>query len=259
MPAQPRPPGDPLHVRAKKHLGAAPGGGSRAQRYEVIENGKTYVVKLKGNPGQGIRVLFNEYVSGRLGELIGVPFGEHALVSVPDALYPSNLGQKVPGIQVGTEEFKEGQTDLTQLRNARNFNEFPSVLVFDTFIARRDSRQYLVYPSSGDPNSPRDMGAIYDQRYAFTGEPNWSAASLSNNQNCTANNGLHLKQSFPGISAYEPSIRRVEALSEEDIRKIIDEGPLTEWQISQQEANALAQWLNERKRLVRAAIDSHLR
>ena len=88
MNAQPFPAsGNALIYHATKHIGRAPGGGSGAQLYEVAENDNTYVVKLKGTQ-QGIRNLFNEYVSGRLGELIGVPFGEHVQVEVLDCLYP---------------------------------------------------------------------------------------------------------------------------------------------------------------------------
>jgi len=81
----PNPPGTPLVLDATQHLGRASGGGSGAQLYKVAGDNATYVVKLKGT-NQGIRVLFNEYVSGRIGEIMGVPFGLHALVRVTEAL-----------------------------------------------------------------------------------------------------------------------------------------------------------------------------
>jgi hypothetical protein len=83
-------------------VSAAPGGGSGAQIYEVTENASQYIVKFKGN-NQGVRVLFNEYVSGRIGEFIGVPFGDHALIEVSDALHPPNGTQYITARMLGIQ------------------------------------------------------------------------------------------------------------------------------------------------------------
>ena len=263
MNAQPFPaPGNTLIYHATKHIGRAPGGGSGAQLYEVAENDNTYVVKLKGTQ-QGIRILFNEYVSGRLGELIGVPFGEHVQVEVLDSLYPPpgepNIRAREPGIQFGTLYYEHAQTDLAQLKQARNFDSFPSVLVFDTFIERGNRRQYLVYPSTGQADGVKDLGAVFDQGYAFTGAPQ-RADQLQTVQNCVANNGnLPMKQWFPTIDAYEPCLKRVEALSTDEIRNIIHEPPLADWQVSGEEVDALVEWLDRRKSLVQQAIENYLR
>lgn len=257
------PPGNTPILHASKHLGRAPGGGSGAQLYQVAENDNIYLIKLKGN-NQGIRVLFNEYVSGRLGELMGVPFGEHVLVEVSDAVHPvaaaAGVRTREPGTQFGTLYFENAQSDLAQLRQAQNFDRFPSVLVFDTFIARGNSRQYAVYPSNKQSDGAKDMGTIFDQGFAFTGTPNWDVAGLQGPQNCTANNGnLPLRQWFPTLDAYEPYIRYVEQLSGDEIGQIVHEPPLTEWQVSEEEADAVVDWLDSRKMLVREAIETFLR
>jgi hypothetical protein len=165
-------PGHPLLLTASQHLGRAPGGGSGAQLYQTTKELQTHVVKLQGTQ-QGIRVLFNEYVAGRIGEMIGVPFGQHALVQVPEPLLPApgepNLVARWPGTQYGTVYFGNAQSDLNQLRQSTNCREFASVLVFDTFIARGNGRRFLVYPSSGQANSPRDLSVIMDQGFAFSG------------------------------------------------------------------------------------------
>ncbi len=198
----PRPAGVPLQLTAKEHLGEAPGGSSGAQLYRVVENADTYVVKFKGS-AQGIRILFNEYVSGRLGELIDVPFGDHALVEVRDSLHPPNgtrnIAQRLPGTQFGTTFYENGQTDLQQLKRARNFtSHFPGVIVFDTFIDRGDSRQ----------------------------------------------------------SAF---INAVEQLTDGQIRAIVGEAPLQQWQVPDADANAIIDWLIQRRGQVRAAIEQLVR
>jgi hypothetical protein len=242
-------------------MGRAPGGGSGAQLYRVAENNDTYVVKLKGSQ-QGIRVLVNEYVAGRIGEIMGVPFGQHVLIEIPDSLLPPhgepNLPQSLPGVQFGTTYFENAQSDLTALRQAQNFNQFPSVVVFDTFIALGNGRQHLVYPGPHSQNGARDTGAIFDQGYAFGATPNWSSASLAANQNCSALDTLNLKTNFPTIAAYEPYIQMVEGLGEAQLQAIIVEIPLAEWQVTPDEANALVAWLDHRKGLVRTAIQGHL-
>lgn len=257
-----RPAGNPLTHNATQHLGRAPGGGSGAQLYKVAEDDCIYVVKLKGS-AQGIRILFNEYVSGRIGEIIGVPFGPHAIVVVPEALLPAagepNINARMPGAQFGTEYFEHGQADLLQLRQAGNFPEFASVVVFDTFIARGNGRQYLVYPSSGTPDGARDTGAIFDQGFSFTGTPNWTVAALNADHNCVANNGLGLKNHLRSITAYDPYIGRVESLTAGDLEAIVREAPLAEWQVSEEEVQAVAAWLERRKGLVRSAIRDYLR
>src|SRR5258708_5514404 len=199
----PRPAGVPLQLTAKEHLGEAPGGSSGAQLYRVVENADTYVVKFKGS-AQGIRILFNEYVSGRLGELIDVPFGDHALVEVRDSLHPPNgtrnIAQRLPGTQFGTTFYENGQTDLQQLKRARNFtSHFPGVIVFDTFIDRGASRQYVVYPGPQSQNGERDTGIIFDQGHALTRAPA-----------CVSNDFLGLRPDLNRMANYAAIINAVE-------------------------------------------------
>lgn len=248
-------------MTATQHLGPMRDGGSGAQLYKVAECEDEFVVKLKGTK-QGIRVLYNEYVAGRIGELIGVPFGEHVLVQVSDALHPppgGNVPKLISGTQFGTTHYQHAQRDATQLKSAKNFNDFPAVLVFDTFIARCDSRQFIVYPSSGEENGPRDMGAIFDQGYAFTGSPNWTAEKLNADNACVPNNGLKLKERFPDFRLYEPYIERVEALKLDHFMALANEPPLGEWEVPPEHTKALARWLDKRKMLVREAVENYLR
>lgn len=249
-------------MTAIQHLGRAPGGASGAQIYKVAECEELFVVKLKGT-AQGIRVLYNEYVSGRIGEFLEVPFGEHALVDVPEALHPPpgerNISQRLPGIQFGTVYYNNAQRDESQLRKAKNFGNFPSVLVFDTFIARGDSRQFGVHSSSGTDNGHRDTGVIFDQGFAFTGSPNWEAEKLNADNNCTANNGLQLKKDYSQFQHYEPYIEKVEKMTLDDLRAIANEPPLSEWKVSPEQAEAVACWLDRRRGLVRQAVQNYLR
>jgi hypothetical protein len=243
-------------------MGAAPGGSSGAQLYAVTENSSTYVVKLKGN-NQTTRVLFNEYVCGRIGELMGVPFGEHALLRVDSGLLPGGggpgSGQLQGGIQCGTVYFPSAQSDVTQLRLATNRDTFPAVLVFDTFIALRDSRQFLVYPSNGDANGPRDLGAIYDQGHALAGSPGWTAEGLQADNGCViADPNLGFKQWFNTMPSYEPYLHCLEALTRGHIASVVNEAPLAEWGVSAAEATAVIDWLDRRRMLVRGTIGAYL-
>src|SRR5437879_1149242 len=124
-----RVPGHALNLTANRHIGPLPNGGSGGQLYEVAQNSDTYAVKLKGN-GQTTRVLFNEYVCGRIGELLGVPFGEHGLIQVDAALLPGGGGGPLQaGNQCATVYFPNAQTDLSRLRQSSNWDTFAAVLV----------------------------------------------------------------------------------------------------------------------------------
>lgn len=256
-----QPPGQPRVLHATTHIGAEPGGASGVQRYAVAENGDLYCVKLKGNR-QGLRALPNEYVSGRIAEILGIPVGETALVTVPEALLPrsdARIPNPIAGTQFGTRRYEDGQTDENQLRTTQNYSEFCGVVVFDTFIARADSRQNLVYPSSGVVGAPRDRGAIFDQGFAFTGQPHWTVASLGAPHNCDVKDELGVKRSFADLAHYEPYLVRLEQLQEVEIRALVQEAPLVEWGVSNEEADALVGWLNYRKALVRGVIETYLR
>ncbi len=130
--------------------------------------------------------------------------------------------------------------------------------MFDTFIARGNSRQNILYPSDGIPGSPRDRAAIFDQGFAFTGGPNWTVGTLRNAQDCQPKDDLGIKRRFGTLDAYEPYLQRLEALSQEDIRLVVHEAPLEEWQVSEEEAGFLVNWLDQRKTLVRAALEGYL-
>lgn len=254
-------PGQPRVLHATTHLGPEPGGASGVQRYEVTENGNVYCVKLKGNR-QGLRALPNEYVSGRIGELLGVPLAETALVVVPDVLLPRSdprITGAIAGTQFGCLRYTDGQVDENQLRTTQNYSDFCGVVVFDTLIARGDNRQNLVYPSSGIVGDPRDRGAIFDQGFAFTGQPQWTLDTLAAVGNCDVKDELGIKRSFREPGHYEPYLCRLEALSEADIRAIVNEMPLAEWAVTNQEADALVAWIDRRKLLIRTAVENYLR
>lgn len=252
-------PGNGLSLTANRHIGPLPGGGSGGQLYEVAENSSAYAVKLKGN-AQTTRVLFNEYVCGRIGELLGVPFGEHALIQVTAALLPGGAGGQLEGgNQCGTVYFPNAQTDLSQLRQASNGSTFAAVLVFDTFIALRDGRQTCVYPCDGNPNGARDVGAIFDQGHALRGSPAWTEQDLQADNTCVVvDANLGLKQWFPNLPQYEPYLGCLEVLTRNHFQNLVNEAPLAEWGVTPQEAISVIDWLNRRKTLVRGAIAAYL-
>lgn len=79
----------------------------------------------------------------------------------------------MPGVQFFSTYY-DGQTDLAQLKRASNFlSHFPALLVFDTYILRQDSRQYVVYsgPTPGTEIETRRQSSIRVSRLpeALTG------------------------------------------------------------------------------------------
>lgn len=255
-----QPLGAPLRLTGSIHLGREPGGGSGVQRYRVNEDQRVYCVKLKGNR-QGIRVLFNDFVCSRIGELIGVPLGEPALITISEHLLPKDDGRipnPLAGIQFACERFEDGQQDLAQLRQTANFRDLCSVPVMDTFVMRADSRQHLCYPSDGIAGHVRDRAAIFDHGFAFNGQPAWTIASLRAAHVCNVLDDLQMKQFFPLLADYEPFVQAAEQLPRQQIEALVNEPPLAEWEIARAEADELIDWLDRRKAHIRGAFEQYL-
>jgi hypothetical protein len=255
-----RPAGQAVTLNAKEHLPSDHlGGGSSTQLYTVTENDNTYCVKFKGNP-QGTRILFNEYLCGRIGEFLQLPMSEAVMVNVGDALIPRHsprLPNPFPGTQFGTRFHIDGQTDQTALRASNNFGQFCGVVVYDTFINNTDSRQYLVYPANGVPGTARDTAAIFDQGHALGHL--WTVASLAQTQDqLLVRDTLNIKGDYGEHGPYEVYLGRLEAIPRDVFEGVVQEAPLHEWDITQDEGNAIVGWLDHRKVLVRAAIAAYL-
>jgi hypothetical protein len=159
----------------------APDGGSQAQIFRLADD-RIAVVKFVENQ-QGPRVLFNEFVSCRLAEKLGLPINRAVMVRVEASTLtiPKRDG-KCPAafsadIHCGLIRYPDAaKTDPASelFKRTKNAAELHSVLVFEQLVARGDGRQLLVYPAT----APEQSFAAYDYGFAFGGTPMWTEASV---------------------------------------------------------------------------------
>src|SRR6185437_3737028 len=138
-------------------------GGSQAQLLRCSD-GNYYVVKFPNNP-QGLTILANELLAGRLATLLGLPVPNGRIIQVSRELIEHTEEMRVdlecgriplkPGLCFGSQAptyLIHGNTLLqptydflprTELPLVDNISDFASMLVFDKWTGNSDSRQAI--------------------------------------------------------------------------------------------------------------------
>jgi hypothetical protein len=198
---------------------------------------QTYVVK--GSQNQ--KMIVNEHVVGRLGELLGAPVAEVEFVDIPQELrqIEPKLSHIGPSIAHGTR-FIPDCTERTGIDHANlkeNHDRFALLTVLYSWVQANDHQ--CIYGKS-----PPHLVYSVDHGHFFQGGPNWTVHSLTSNHNVQIDPwfsqcGLSLESMY---SARE----RLLTVLDEDIQ-LIAMGPPDAWGISQSERAALIDYLIKRK------------
>lgn len=164
----------------------APGGGSQAQVFRLVD-GRFAIVKFPEN-NQGERVLANEFLSCQLAEHLGLPVNRARMISIDERILqaPRKANQINPafsaGIRCGMIRFEQTEacTPADILAHCGNAADLHAVALYEQLVARGDGRQLLMYPAgSAAPGGKLKFFAAYDYGFAFGGQPNWTSASLA--------------------------------------------------------------------------------
>ena len=78
-----------MTIQPVKRIRGMPRGSSRPQLI-LFSDGRQYIVKFKNNPVQGTRALVNEYVAGRLAQLLGLPVPPFKIVHIGKPFFKEN-------------------------------------------------------------------------------------------------------------------------------------------------------------------------
>ncbi len=225
------------------------------------EDGGYYVVKFQNNP-QGIRILANELMAGKLAQALGLPVAQPEVVEVSDwliehtpELYMDWGNRRVrcaSGFQFGSrfpcDPLRTSAYDFlpeSLLQTVSNRRSFWGMLVFDKWTCNCDSRQSVFYRSSGGDSSPY-VAAMVDQGFCFNAnEWNFPDAPLR---------GLYMQPSIyadvAGLESFEPFLTRLANLSDTVLEEAAASVP-PEWYEGQtDELRALVGILAERRRRV---------
>lgn len=240
-------------------------GGSQSQLVRASD-GHYYIIKLQGNP-QHTRVLANEFIASRLGQYLGLPMPEVAVIYVSDWLIENTpelrfdvAGLATPcrsGLQFGSRYVANPETDMVfdylpeslMLEKTRNLHDLARVLVLDKWAGNADGRQ-VVFTK---PATARKYSAIFiDQGYCFNcSEWNFPDSPL---RGVYARNSVY--QQVTGWDSFEPVLSRAEQMDTAELWQLT-EGLPEEWWSRYGSASDLArliETLHQRRSSIRDLI-----
>jgi hypothetical protein len=149
--------------------------------YLACDDQKTYVVKPMRNDANQGRMLFNDQIIARFGELIGAAVPRVGLVTIPKELIDANpdkqqaMGHCQPGVAHGSELLLNVTERVDQFQHVGdddNKNRFVLLGVLHGWIGFSD-RQFLY-----ELSDPFRVSAV-DHGHFFPAGPDWTVASLA--------------------------------------------------------------------------------
>lgn len=239
-------------------------GGAQAHLMRC-DDGHYYVVKFKNNP-QGVRILANEMLAGKLARSLGLPVPEPEVVEVSDWLVEHTPEMYIQwgvervrcasGFQFGSrfpcDPLRTPVYDFlpdSLLQAVANRDGFLGMLVFDKWTCNCDSRQSVFYrPASG--NSQQYVATMIDQGFCFNAnEWNFPDAPLRG-----LYSRLSVYEGVVGLNSFEPFLSRLEYLAEDFLEEAAASVPPEWYEGRMEEIQALLSALAARRARVAQMI-----
>lgn len=252
----------PPRLDVSEHLRPMEQGGSGSQLIRAVD-GKAYVTKFH-NTSQGSKILANEYMVAEIGRLIGAPVPEIAILEVPQEFIEAasievNNETAASGLQFGsayaTDEDGKTANKPTQshLSDFVNKHAIPATIGLDTLVLNDDvGPKHVVFHSEGEGYR---FWAI-DHGHCLGQEDPWSSLDATQNEMVVRMD--EFLDEVQGPDSFEDVISSIEDdLTGTAIRDIGSEMPLEEWGVTEDELDALARFIEQRKETVSTIIDSN--
>jgi hypothetical protein len=249
------------HISAMQHIRKMRGG-SQPHLLRASDN-HYYVTKFRNNP-QHTRILTNEYLATKLGDLVGLPMPQVAIISVSDWLIKNSPELKIDlggysvacasGLQFGSryvvDPTKTSVFDYlpeSMMNRVSNLQDFARVLAFDKWTGNADGRQ-VVFANAANKRFYR--ATFIDQGYCFNaGEWNFPDSPL---RSTYARNGVYAQ--VTGWDDFEPTLSRIEEIDAAEIWSIVREIPEDWYQSDTEALSRLISSLYQRRALVRELV-----
>ena len=224
-------------------------GGSQSQLLRCSD-GNYYVVKFQNNP-QGVRILANELLAGRLAVLLGLPVPSMQIIEVTEELIAHSEEMTVqlkcgriplmPGLCCGSQYPYDSVCPIYDLLpdslffRVENLPDFVSMLAFDKWTGNIDARQ-VVFVRNIERGSYRAL--MIDSGFCFGGT-NWGFPD-------DPRNGLYdrlaVYATVRGAEAFAPFLISLEKITFAGMESIAQSIP-SEWYLS--DAGSLCRLLEE--------------
>ncbi|MDT8068665.1 MAG: phosphatidylinositol kinase [Terriglobia bacterium] len=221
-----------MAVEAVQHVKRMRGG---AQGHLMrASDGHYYVVKFQNNP-QHLRVLANELLATKLGELLGLPVPQVEVVNVDSWLIEHTPELRielvhgviscVPGLQCGSRYVVPPAEGVVYdylpenlLERVRNLEAFAGALILDKWTCNADGRQAAFWKKSRER---KFTVSFIDQGYCFNaGEWTFPDSPL---RGVYARNDVY--RGITGWNSFEPWLSRLQELDEQKLWRVAETVP----------------------------------
>ena len=245
-------------LTAVKHLGPV-GRGVTAPHIFTADDGEVYIVKFQTNR-IGPKVLVNELLAARLGELWGLCFPPAGMIAISQAVLaqsPLLVRRVSPGVHFASRFLRDCRyIDGKLLHKAINKQELAGVILFDHLFHNidrtRNPRNLLI-------RKEKDGWRVYaiDHSHLFY-RGNWSEESLHKLADRVTINrqrayGILLRR-YLTEADFLPYLQKVEATSDATFADLVTEMP-QEWLPGAKNRELLISWLCQRRGYAATIVD----
>lgn len=225
------------------------------------DDGLIYIVKLKNNR-LGPKVLANELLGSRLGQMMGLCFPPAGIIEIEETLVKRSRRLAAARVSPGKHfacQYLSNSSYLCEsnLHKAVNKAEMAGVMLFDHMLHNADRtmnrRNLLLRREEGGhkiyaiDNSHLFRGALWTERRL-----NKLAERIRINERRSY--GILLRR-FLRPAHFSPYLAKVNELSDEVLQGLVEELP-QEWLPQQEERVALTRFLIKRRDLAEAIVNS---
>lgn len=227
-------------------------------------DGHYYVVKFQNNP-QHLRVLANELLASNLGQRLGLPMPQVAVIDVPDWLIDHSPDLRIElaghtvrcssGLQFGSRYVTdplEGQVfdylPEAMAPEIKNLLDFARVLALDKWTGNHDGRQAVF---SRNRRAKMYRASFIDHGYCFNCHE-WTFADLPLHGVYYRN---YVYRDVTGWESFEPVLSRAERMTWFDLCHCADELPRVWYEGDTHGLRRLIEVLYERRSIIRALIE----
>lgn len=247
------------NIYAVKLIGTTFKGYSKPQHI-LFSDDKSYVVKFKNN-SSGTRILVNEYIAGKLGQLLSLPIIPFEVVHISDDFLKESqllLNHKFTSGSSFASLYIDNCIQLSRNSNneyikVTNQEHLALIIAFDIWIGNTDRKENNVLLE------PVENGKYYlrliDHGRCFS-EALWTIKDLKKMPKMEVKLNVHhwCASFLQGQNELNSAIEKILSLPEESIKSVIQSIP-KDWDVSDMERDALVTHLiNARKQLPQLSL-----
>lgn len=222
----------------------------------LFSDGQTYVVKFKNNPS-GTRIMVNEYIAGKLGQLLSLPIVPFEVVQIEEEFIKKHSILSNYKFAPGSQFASLYLENCIQLeRNSRNEHvtitnreHLARMIVFDLWIGNTDRKENNVLL---EPVVPKGYYLhMIDHGRCFS-NADWTVKALKQMPKMSVKLNVHkwCASLIQNQNEVQVAIEEIMALSEEKINEVIDSIP-NDWEVSDVERKELIMHLLKARELLK--------